>query len=50
MPERFECTTLAKKCYINTLPFLSFYYAVGSVAGNLCTCNDAVQVQLTDIC
>ena len=24
MPERFECTTLAKKRYINTLPFLSF--------------------------
>ena len=23
MPERFECTTLAKKHYINTLPFLS---------------------------
>jgi len=23
MPERFECTTLAKKRYINTLPFLS---------------------------
>jgi len=22
MPERFECTTLAKKRYINTLPFL----------------------------
>jgi len=21
MPERFECTTLAKKRYINTLPF-----------------------------
>jgi len=26
MPERFECTTLAKKRYINTLPFLSFMY------------------------
>ena len=25
MPERFECTTLAKKAYINTLPFLSFH-------------------------
>jgi len=24
MPERFESTTLAKKRYINTLPFLSF--------------------------
>ena len=24
MPECFECTTLAKKRYINTLPFLSF--------------------------
>jgi len=24
MPERFECTTLAKKRYINILPFLSF--------------------------
>jgi len=24
MPERFECTTLAKKRYINTLHFLSF--------------------------
>jgi len=24
MSERFECTTLAKKRYINTLPFLSF--------------------------
>jgi len=22
MPERFECTTLAKKRYMNTLPFL----------------------------
>ena len=26
MPERFECTTLAKKRYINTLPFLSFLW------------------------
>ena len=26
MPERFECTTLAKKRYINTLPFLFFFF------------------------
>ena len=25
MTERFECTTLAKKRYINTLPFLFLY-------------------------
>jgi len=30
MPERFECTTLAKKRYINTLPFLSFLHLLFS--------------------
>ena len=34
-PERFECTALAKKRYINTLPFLvlSYLYMVRRVAG-----------------
>jgi len=31
MPERFECTTLAKKRYINTLPFLFLFLYIGFV-------------------
>jgi len=33
MPERFECTTLAKKRYINTLPFDPFsFYRVSTIS------------------
>ena len=36
MPERFECTTLAKKRYINTLTLLSFYSCDTWVVGVIC--------------